>query len=98
MTEVLITFSTFFSKLGKGFAAKHGLLLHNKRHPNGGCTMRSHVCECGKAFFQKNHLMLHQRQHMEQKPNIQQVSVQKNILFGKFITLDFLSVTTSPAE
>uniref|UniRef100_A0A336M0M6 CSON005800 protein n=1 Tax=Culicoides sonorensis TaxID=179676 RepID=A0A336M0M6_CULSO len=65
--------SHFCGHCGKGFAAKHGLVLHNKRHPNGGCTMRSHVCECGKAFFQKNHLMLHQRQHMEQKPNIQQL-------------------------
>lgn len=51
----------------KGFAAKHGLQLHNKRHPNGECTVRSHVCnECNRAFFQKNHLLLHQRQHMEQ--------------------------------
>lgn len=65
--------SHFCGHCGKGFAAKHGLLLHNKRHPNGGCTMRSHVCECGKAFFQKNHLMLHQRQHMEQKPTAIQV-------------------------
>lgn len=52
----------------KGFAAKHGLQLHNKRHPNGECTVRSHICnECNRAFFQKNHLMLHQRQHMEQQ-------------------------------
>lgn len=52
----------------KGFAAKHGLQLHNKRHPNGECTVRSHVCnECNRAFFQKNHLLLHQRQHMEQQ-------------------------------
>ncbi|XP_063708578.1 zinc finger protein 665 isoform X3 [Culicoides brevitarsis] len=71
--------SHFCGHCQKGFAAKHGLLLHNKRHPNGTCTMRSHVCECGKAFFQKNHLMLHQRQHMEQKPNIQQLQqVQGN--------------------
>lgn len=64
--------SHFCGHCGKGFAAKNGLMLHNKRHPNGGCTMRSHVCECGKAFFQKNHLMLHQRQHMDPK-SIQQV-------------------------
>lgn len=56
----------------KGFATKHGLILHNKRHPDGGCTERSHVCECGKAFFQKNHLMLHQRQHMDTNRNQQQ--------------------------
>lgn len=24
----------------QGFAAKHGLQLHNKRHPNGECTVR----------------------------------------------------------
>uniref|UniRef100_A0A182KDA5 C2H2-type domain-containing protein n=1 Tax=Anopheles christyi TaxID=43041 RepID=A0A182KDA5_9DIPT len=58
--------SHYCTHCGKGFAAKHGLLLHNRRHPNGGCTVRTHVCECGKAFFQKNHLMLHQRQHLEQ--------------------------------
>lgn len=52
---------------GKSFVAKHGLVLHNKRHPDGSCTLRSHVCpECGKAFLQKNHLILHQRQHLEQ--------------------------------
>lgn len=52
---------------GKSFVAKHGLMLHNKRHPDGSCTLRSHVCpECGKAFLQKNHLILHQRQHLEQ--------------------------------
>jgi hypothetical protein len=51
----------------KGFAAKHGLQLHNKRHPSGECTVRSHICnECNRGFFQKNHLLLHQRQHMEQ--------------------------------
>lgn len=56
----------FCQHCNKGFAAKHGLQLHNKRHPNGECTVRSHVCgECNRAFFQKNHLMLHQRQHME---------------------------------
>ncbi|XP_055691954.1 zinc finger protein 182 isoform X4 [Lutzomyia longipalpis] len=60
----------FCSSCGKGFAAKHGLLQHNRRHTNGSCTLRTHVCECGKAFFQKNHLMLHQRQHLETKPNI----------------------------
>lgn len=63
---------------GKSFVAKHGLMLHNKRHPEGSCTLRSHVCpECGKAFLQKNHLILHQRQHLEQnrggKANQQQV-------------------------
>lgn len=63
----------FCVSCGKGFAAKHGLLQHNRRHPNGSCTLRTHVCECGKAFFQKNHLMLHQRQHLETKPNTQQV-------------------------
>ncbi|XP_055314661.1 zinc finger protein ZFP2 isoform X44 [Sitodiplosis mosellana] len=60
----------FCTSCGKGFAAKHGLLQHNRRHPNGGCTLRTHVCECGKAFFQKNHLMLHQRQHLETKPSV----------------------------
>lgn len=66
----------FCASCGKGFAAKHGLLQHNRRHPNGGCTLRTHVCECGKAFFQKNHLMLHQRQHLETKPNISQQQQQ----------------------
>jgi hypothetical protein len=57
----------FCQHCNKGFANKHGLQLHNKRHPSGECTVRSHVCpECNRAFFQKNHLMLHQRQHMEQ--------------------------------
>lgn len=60
----------FCPSCGKGFAAKHGILQHNRRHPNGSCTLRSHVCECGKAFFQKNHLMLHQRQHLETKPSV----------------------------
>lgn len=60
----------FCASCGKGFAAKHGLLQHNRRHPNGNCTLRTHVCECGKAFFQKNHLMLHQRQHLETKPSV----------------------------
>lgn len=60
----------FCNSCGKGFAAKHGLLQHNRRHPNGSCTLRTHVCECGKAFFQKNHLMLHQRQHLETKPSV----------------------------
>lgn len=55
------------SHCGKAFAARHGLLQHNKRHPNGNCTVRTHVCStCHKGFFQKNHLLLHQRQHMEQ--------------------------------
>ncbi|XP_030387788.1 zinc finger protein 665 isoform X11 [Scaptodrosophila lebanonensis] len=64
--------SHFCASCGKGFAAKHGLMQHNRRHPSGGCTVRTHVCECGKAFFQKNHLMLHQRQHLETKPAISQ--------------------------
>lgn len=66
----------FCQHCNKGFAAKHGLQLHNKRHPNGECTVRSHVCgECNRAFFQKNHLLLHQRQHMEQQrtSHVQQV-------------------------
>lgn len=67
--------SHFCTSCGKGFAAKHGLMQHNRRHPNGGCTVRTHVCECGKAFFQKNHLMLHQRQHLETKPPISQQQV-----------------------
>uniref|UniRef100_A0A1I8MGY9 C2H2-type domain-containing protein n=1 Tax=Musca domestica TaxID=7370 RepID=A0A1I8MGY9_MUSDO len=67
--------SHFCASCGKGFAAKHGLMQHNRRHPNGGCTVRTHVCECGKAFFQKNHLMLHQRQHLETKPPITQQQV-----------------------
>ncbi|XP_017837472.1 zinc finger protein 585A isoform X16 [Drosophila busckii] len=67
--------SHFCASCGKGFAAKHGLMQHNRRHPSGGCTVRTHVCECGKAFFQKNHLMLHQRQHLETKPTISQQQV-----------------------
>lgn len=67
--------SHFCASCGKGFAAKHGLMQHNRRHPNGGCTVRTHVCECGKAFFQKNHLMLHQRQHLETKPSMTQQQV-----------------------
>jgi hypothetical protein len=56
----------FCQHCNKGFAAKHGLQLHNKRHPSGECTVRSHVCgECNRAFFQKNHLLLHQRQHQQ---------------------------------
>lgn len=66
----------FCTSCGKGFAAKHGLLQHNRRHPNGGCTLRTHVCECGKAFFQKNHLMLHQRQHLETKPSVASLQQQ----------------------
>ncbi|XP_033254018.1 zinc finger protein 189-like isoform X17 [Drosophila miranda] len=69
--------SHFCVSCGKGFAAKHGLMQHNRRHPNGGCTVRTHVCECGKAFFQKNHLMLHQRQHLETKPAISQQQEQQ---------------------
>jgi uncharacterized Zn-finger protein len=62
----------FCQHCNKGFANKHGLQLHNKRHPEGECTVRSHICgECNRAFFQKNHLMLHQRQHMEQQRNNQ---------------------------
>jgi hypothetical protein len=65
----------------KGFANKHGLQLHNKRHPSGECTVRSHVCgECNRAFFQKNHLLLHQRQHMEQQRNVQVVITQSEPL------------------
>lgn len=30
----------FCQHCNKGFAAKHGLQLHNKRHPNGECTVR----------------------------------------------------------
>jgi hypothetical protein len=57
----------------KGFAAKHGLQMHNKKHPNGECTVRSHICpQCNRGFLQKNHLMLHQRQHMEQNRGNQQ--------------------------
>lgn len=62
---------------GKSFVAKHGLVLHNKRHPDGSCTLRSHVCpECGKAFLQKNHLILHQRQHLEQNRGSKQQQQQ----------------------
>lgn len=65
----------FCQHCNKGFANKHGLQLHNKRHPTGECTVRSHVCtECNRAFFQKNHLLLHQRQHMEQHRSGQNVS------------------------
>lgn len=66
----------FCASCGKGFAAKHGLLQHNRRHPSGSCTLRTHVCECGKAFFQKNHLMLHQRQHLETKPSVASLQQQ----------------------
>lgn len=72
----------FCPNCGKGFAAKHGILQHNRRHPNGSCTLRTHVCECGKAFFQKNHLMLHQRQHLETKPSVaalQQATQQQQV-------------------
>lgn len=68
----------FCPNCGKGFAAKHGILQHNRRHPNGSCTLRTHVCECGKAFFQKNHLMLHQRQHLETKPSVAALQQQAN--------------------
>lgn len=67
----------FCQYCGKSFVAKHGLVLHNKRHPDGQCTLRSHVCpECGKAFLQKNHLILHQRQHLEQNRGSKQVQQQ----------------------
>lgn len=62
--------SHFCQHCSKGFATKNGLLQHTRRHPEGQCTVRAHVCECGKAFFQKNHLMLHQRQHIENKPQV----------------------------
>lgn len=63
----------------KGFANKHGLQLHNKRHPSGECTVRSHICnECNRAFFQKNHLLLHQRQHMEQNKSGGQAIANQN--------------------
>ncbi|XP_014231739.2 gastrula zinc finger protein XlCGF26.1-like isoform X3 [Trichogramma pretiosum] len=56
---------------GRGFAQKHGLSQHQRRHTDGSCHIRSHVCDkCGKAFFQKNHLLLHQRQHMDPPPSI----------------------------
>jgi hypothetical protein len=65
----------------KGFANKHGLQLHNKRHPSGECTIRSHICnECNRAFFQKNHLLLHQRQHMEQQRVAQAVVVNQVVV------------------
>lgn len=68
----------FCQHCNKGFAAKHGLQLHNKRHPNGECTVRSHICgECNRAFFQKNHLMLHQRQHMEHTRTSQPVQMEE---------------------
>lgn len=68
----------FCQHCNKGFAAKHGLQLHNKRHPNGECTVRSHICgECNRAFFQKNHLMLHQRQHMDNQRPSQQVQQEE---------------------
>ena len=68
----------FCQHCNKGFAAKHGLQLHNKRHPNGECTVRSHVCgECNRAFFQKNHLMLHQRQHMEHQRTSQPAQLEQ---------------------
>lgn len=73
--------SHFCASCGRGFASKHGLINHNRRHPDGGCTLRSHVCECGKAFFQKNHLMLHQRQHMDTKPQLN-AQQQVNTIFG----------------
>uniref|UniRef100_A0A6V7J1I9 C2H2-type domain-containing protein n=1 Tax=Bracon brevicornis TaxID=1563983 RepID=A0A6V7J1I9_9HYME len=56
---------------GRGFAQKHGLSQHQRRHSDGSCHIRSHICDkCGKAFFQKNHLLLHQRQHMDPPPSI----------------------------
>jgi len=85
----------FCQHCNKGFAAKHGLQLHNKRHPAGECTIRSHVCgECNRAFFQKNHLLLHQRQHMEQKGSnvIQVVEQPQEIKATDEIQLDGSSV------
>lgn len=75
--------SHYCGHCGKGFAAKHGLLLHNRRHPDGACTVRTHVCECGKAFFQKNHLMLHQRQHLEQNQRTGQGQAQAQAQQGQ---------------
>ncbi|CAD7001958.1 unnamed protein product, partial [Ceratitis capitata] len=54
--------SYFCASCGKYLAAKHNLMQHIRRHPNGGCVVRTQVCECGK-----NHLILHQRQHLEAK-------------------------------
>lgn len=69
----------FCQHCNKGFANKHGLQLHNKRHPNGECTVRSHICgECNRAFFQKNHLLLHQRQHLEQQRTVVGHAIQQN--------------------
>jgi hypothetical protein len=79
----------FCQHCNKGFAAKHGLQLHNKRHPNGECTVRSHVCgECNRAFFQKNHLMLHQRQHMEHQRTSQPVEQEGIKVEGEMVVSD----------
>lgn len=82
----------FCQHCGKSFVAKHGLMLHNKRHPDGSCTLRSHICEdCGKAFLQKNHLILHQRQHLEQNRNKGQnasnVGQQQVIIVVRFFSV-----------
>lgn len=78
----------FCQYCGKSFVAKHGLVLHNKRHPDGSCTLRSHVCpECGKAFLQKNHLILHQRQHLEQNRGNKQQQQQQQVSADLFCLL-----------
>jgi hypothetical protein len=54
----------FCQHCNKGFAAKHGLQLHNKRHPNGECTVRYVNDELGvilkqvynKIIFQESRL------------------------------------------
>ncbi|CAH0563525.1 unnamed protein product [Brassicogethes aeneus] len=48
----------------KYFNAKHGLIQHQKKNPEGACALKTHTCEiCSKSFYQKNHLLLHCRQH-----------------------------------
>lgn len=38
----------------KGYSAKHGLQQHTKKHPDGTCALRSHICNvCDKGFFKK---------------------------------------------
>lgn len=71
----------------KTFSTKQGFQQHQRRHPNGTCSVRSHVCDvCNKGFFQKNHLMLHQRQHMDS------TSVQSNTQEEEVNVTDFLKV------